>query len=83
MRREWVFLPHHETEVVLMHGRRHGRKPTLALWMLVAIADLAILATAVGAEIIVTTLIVLVGVAATARILTGSTRRTTHARRRA
>ncbi|MGK5679229.1 hypothetical protein [Actinoplanes sp. URMC 104] len=31
-----------------MSCRRHGRKPTLALWMLVAVADLAILAAATG-----------------------------------
>ena len=29
-----------------MNGRRHGRKPTIALWMLVAVADLALLVTA-------------------------------------
>ncbi|BCJ54035.1 hypothetical protein Asp14428_55100 [Actinoplanes sp. NBRC 14428] len=28
--------------------RRHGSKPTLALWMLVALADIAILVAAVG-----------------------------------
>lgn len=67
--------------------RRHGRKPTLALWMLVAIADLAILATAAGAEIILATLAVLAAGVATARILTrrsgGRTPRTTHTSRRA
>ena len=31
-----------------MNGRRHGSKPTLALWMLVALADVAILAAAAG-----------------------------------
>jgi hypothetical protein len=35
--------------------RRHGSKPTLALWMLVAVADVALLAAAVGP--LVTTLI--------------------------
>ncbi|MGA5301575.1 hypothetical protein ACPCHT_16725 [Nucisporomicrobium flavum] len=28
--------------------RRHGSKPTIALWMLVALADIAILVAAVG-----------------------------------
>ena len=31
-----------------MNCRRHGSKPTLALWMLVAVADLGLLATAAG-----------------------------------
>ncbi|BAL92666.1 hypothetical protein AMIS_74460 [Actinoplanes missouriensis 431] len=31
-----------------MNCRRHGSKPTLALWMLVAVADLAILIAAAG-----------------------------------
>jgi hypothetical protein len=31
-----------------MITRRHGSKPTLALWMLVAVADVALLAAAVG-----------------------------------
>ena len=56
-----------------MYCRRHGRKPTLALWMLVAIADLAILATAAGALLmvsIVATLAVLAGGFAVARVLT-------------
>jgi hypothetical protein len=30
-----------------MNCRRHGSKPTLALWMLVAVADVALLAAAV------------------------------------
>jgi len=38
-----------------MITRRHGSKPTLALWMLVAVADVALLAAAVGP--LVTTLI--------------------------
>ena len=63
-----------------MHCRRHGRKPTLALWMLVAIADLAILTTAAGAEIVLATLVLLAGGVATARIVT---RRATHTSRRA
>ena len=32
-----------------MHYRPHGRKPTIALWMLVAAADLVILVAATGA----------------------------------
>jgi hypothetical protein len=31
-----------------MNGRRYGSKPTLALWMLVAVADVALLAAAGG-----------------------------------
>jgi hypothetical protein len=31
-----------------MNCRRHGSKPTIALWMLVAVADLALLAAAAG-----------------------------------
>jgi len=31
-----------------MNCRRHGSKPTIALWMLVAIADFAILTAATG-----------------------------------
>ena len=38
-----------------MMTRRHGSKPTLALWMLVAVADMGLLAAAVGP--LVTTLI--------------------------
>ena len=40
-----------------MHGRRHGKKPTLALWMLIAVADLAILVAAT--DVLTMTLIVL------------------------
>ncbi len=29
-----------------MQRRRHGKKPTIALWMLIAVADLAILVAA-------------------------------------
>ena len=32
----------------MMMSRRHGTKPTLALWMLVAVADVAIVVAAVG-----------------------------------
>jgi hypothetical protein len=55
-----------------MISRRHGRKPTIALWMLVAVADVAILTTAVGALVmlsIVATLAVLVGGVVAARLL--------------
>ena len=41
-----------------MNCRRHGRKPTLALWMLVAVADVAILIAAAG---LLTVLLVLAG----------------------
>ncbi|GAA4593246.1 putative membrane protein [Actinoplanes octamycinicus] len=41
-----------------MNCRTHGSKPTLALWMLVALADLAIVATAAGP---ITLLLVVVG----------------------
>lgn len=37
-----------------MKSRPHGGKPTLALWMLVAVADLAILAAAAGPMLTVT-----------------------------
>jgi hypothetical protein len=42
-----------------MNCRPHGRKPTLALWMLVALADAALLVTAAGA---LTVLLVVAGV---------------------
>lgn len=42
-----------------MNCRRHGRKPTLALWMLVAVADLAIL---IATTSLVTILLALAGV---------------------
>jgi hypothetical protein len=35
-----------------MNCRRHGSKPTLALWMLVAVADVALLAAAAGPFIV-------------------------------
>ena len=46
-----------------MNCRRHGSKPTLALWMLIAVADLAILVAAVGA---VTMLLIVAGLIALA-----------------
>jgi hypothetical protein len=35
-----------------MNCRRHGSKPTLALWMLVAVADVALLAAAAGLVVV-------------------------------
>ena len=45
-----------------MNCRRHGSKPTIALWMLIAIADLVILVAATG----VTMVLILVGLIALA-----------------
>ncbi|HET6529308.1 MAG TPA: hypothetical protein VFH03_01630 [Actinoplanes sp.] len=42
-----VFIAHHGWRCT-MNCRRHGSKPTLALWMLVAAADVALLAAAAG-----------------------------------
>ncbi|GAA2683157.1 MULTISPECIES: hypothetical protein [Actinoplanes] len=44
-----------------MSCRRHGKKPTLALWMLVALADIAIIAAAAGPVMV---LLVTAGLAA-------------------
>jgi hypothetical protein len=70
-----------------MNCRRHGSKPTLALWMLVAVADAAILTAATGVPVM---LLVLLGVAVAggvfvARALTHRDATTTEvaARRRA
>jgi hypothetical protein len=55
-----------------MIRRRHGRKPTLALWMLVALIDLVILAAAVGAVVTISVLValaVLAGGVVAARLL--------------
>ncbi|MBM2622143.1 hypothetical protein JIG36_42235 [Actinoplanes sp. LDG1-06] len=55
-----------------MNCRRHGRKPTLALWMLVALADLAILTAAAGVLVMLTilaTVAVLAGGVVAARSL--------------
>jgi hypothetical protein len=46
-----------------MNCRRHGSKPTIALWMLVAVADLAILVAATG---VVTMLMIVAGLLALA-----------------
>ncbi|GIF10869.1 hypothetical protein [Actinoplanes teichomyceticus] len=53
-----------------MNCRRHGSKPTLALWMLVALADVAIVAAAAGPltmVLIVAGLLVAAGALVTAR----------------
>ena len=39
-----------------MHHRRHAGKHTLALWMLVAVADLGLLAAAAGPLLLVLTI---------------------------
>lgn len=39
-----------------MMSRRHGTKPTLALWMLVAVADVAIVVAAVGPLLVLSVL---------------------------
>ena len=55
-----------------MNCRRHGRKPTIALWMLVAVADLVILVAATGVVtmlLIVAALIALAGGVLAARTL--------------
>ncbi|WP_250027749.1 hypothetical protein [Paractinoplanes maris] len=55
-----------------MTGRPHGRRPALALWMLVAVADLVLLAAAAGPMVmfsIVASLTVLAGAVLAARLL--------------
>jgi hypothetical protein len=47
-----------------MNCRRHGRKPTIALWMLVAVADVAIIMASTGllaALLLLTALAVIIG----------------------
>jgi hypothetical protein len=51
-----------------MKSRRHGRKPTLALWMLVAVADVAVLIATAG---LLTVLAVLAGLVAAAGMVRG------------
>jgi hypothetical protein len=46
-----------------MYGRRHGKKPALALWMLIAVADLAILVAATSVLTMTLVLFVLAVVA--------------------
>ena len=60
-----------------MNCRRHGGKPALGLWMLVAVADLAILTAATGVLVmvsIIALLAVVAGGVVAARSL-GATRR--------
>jgi len=52
--------------------RRHGSKPTIALWMLVAVADVTLLAVAAGPVIVLTvvaSLVLLVGAVVGCRML--------------
>jgi hypothetical protein len=51
-----------------MNCRRHGSKPTLALWMLVAVADIAIVVATTG---LLTMLLVAAGLATVAGIVVG------------
>jgi hypothetical protein len=50
-----------------MHYRRHGGKPTFALWMLVAVADVALLAASAGRLVVL--LLVAALVTATGAVL--------------
>jgi hypothetical protein len=52
-----------------MKSRRHGSKPTLALWMLVAVADVAVFAAAAGPVLVLVTLASLATVIAGVRVL--------------
>ena len=52
--------------------RRHGSRPTIALWMLVAIADVALVVATAGALVVtlaVLSALVLAGAVAGARLL--------------
>jgi Ni,Fe-hydrogenase III small subunit len=51
-----------------MRSRRHGTKPTLALWMLVAVADFAILVATAG---LLTDLLVVAGLVTVAAAFAG------------
>jgi hypothetical protein len=59
-----------------MNRRRHGTKPTIALWMLVAVADVALLVAAVGPLIVLLCLAGLVTVAGSVLGLRMLSRRT-------
>jgi hypothetical protein len=59
-----------------MNRRRHGTKPTIALWMLVALADVALIAAAVGPLIMLLCLAGLVTVAGSVLGLRMLSRRT-------
>jgi hypothetical protein len=52
-----------------MNCRRHASKPTLALWMLVAVADVALIVAAVG---LMTVLLVTAGVTVVAACAAGT-----------
>jgi membrane protein implicated in regulation of membrane protease activity len=55
-----------------MIRRPHGRKPTIALWMLVAVADVALLAAAAGPltmTLIVAALVIVAGAFAGMRMI--------------
>lgn len=45
-----------------MNCRRHGRKPTIALWMLVAVADVAIIVASTGLLVALLLLIALAAI---------------------
>jgi hypothetical protein len=45
---KWVLDRIPQMEVLVMSCRRHGSKPKIALWMLVAVADVALLVAAGG-----------------------------------
>lgn len=69
-----------------MNCRPRGGKPAMALWMLVAVIDLVLLAAAVGAVVsmlIIAVLTVLAGGVAAARLLTKRETPRVTARRRA
>jgi len=53
-----------------MNCRRHGSKPTIALWMLIAVVDLAILVSAIGPAtmvVVLAGLVALIGAVVAAR----------------
>jgi hypothetical protein len=70
-----------------MNRRPHGRKPTIALWMLVALADLLILSAATGVlvPVMLAVAVVVVGGFAAVRMMTRRAETTNEAvvRRRA
>jgi hypothetical protein len=59
-----------------MRNRRHGSKPTIGLWMLVAVADVVVLAAAAGPLVTVVTVASLVTAIGGGRALMLSHRRT-------
>jgi hypothetical protein len=59
-----------------MVRRKHGRMPTLALWMLVAVADAALLAAAASplvTTLVIAGLVIVAGAFAGMRLITGRT----------